>query len=266
MRKPLIIGNWKMNTTLSDAIVLTTAIRNAAHELEEAEIVLCPPFTWLVPMQELLEHAPANLKLGAQNMWFAEKGAMTGEISPLMLEGLASYVILGHSERRMHFDESNALINDKVQAALLHKIRPIIAVGELKKMPQVKKGRGRPSEISVKMDILEELRAALRGVSAENVSKVIIAYEPVWAIGTGTPATGEYANEMAFKLRKVLSDKYGDEIAQEIRILYGGSVDSENIKDFVYQPEIDGALVGGASLKANEFIKICEKIAGREEE
>ena len=265
MRKPLIIGNWKMNTTLSDAIVLTTAIRNAAHEIEEVEIVLCPPCVWLVPMQELLERAPKNLKLGAQNMWFADKGAMTGEVSPLMLEGLAKFVILGHSERRMHFGESNALINDKVQAALDHKITPIIAVGELKKMSVQKRG-GQPSEVNIKLDVIEQLKAALKGVSPENAKKIVVAYEPVWAIGTGTPATGEYANEVAFKLRKVLIDKFGDEIAQEIRILYGGSVDSQNIREFIYQPEIDGALAGGTSLKAGEFIKICEKAAGREEE
>jgi triosephosphate isomerase len=181
-------------------------------------------------------------------MWFAEKGAMTGEISPVMLEGLAKFVILGHSERRMHFGESNALINDKVQAALNHKITPIIAVGELKKMSIQKRGAGRPSEVNVKLDVIEQLKAALKGIPKESAKKIIVAYEPVWAIGTGTPATGEYANEVAFKLRRVLIDKFGDEIAQEIRILYGGSVDSGNIKEFVYQPEIDGALVGGVSL------------------
>ncbi len=264
MRKPLIIGNWKMNTDLADAMVLATTIKNAAHDLEEVEIVLCPPFTWLVPIKEMMDHAPANLKLGAQNMWFAEKGAMTGEISPLMLEDLVDYVILGHSERRSHFSESNALINDKVQAAFAHKIVPIVAVGELKKMPE-KKTAGRPAEVSVKNDVVEELKGALKGVPAEEAVKLVVAYEPVWAIGTGTPATGEYANEVAFKLRKVLIEKYGDETGQEIRILYGGSVDSKNIKDFIYQPEIDGALVGGASLKAQEFIQVCQKVAGREE-
>lgn len=264
MRKPLIVGNWKMNTTLSDAMVILGAVKNAARELEEVEIVLCPPFCWLVPMKEAMEHAPDNLKLGAQNMWFAEKGAMTGEVSPVMLEGLADYVILGHSERRMHFGESNALINDKTQAALAHKIRPIVACGEVKKMTE-KKTPGRPGEVALKNDVIEELKGALKGVPSKDAQKIIVAYEPVWAIGTGTPATGEYANEVAFKLRKVLIDKYGGEVAQEIRVLYGGSVDSGNIKDFIYQPEIDGALVGGASLKANEFIKICEKAAGREE-
>lgn len=264
MRKPLIIGNWKMNTTLSDAMVLTTAIKSAAYDLEEAELVLCPPFIWLVPMRELLEHASPNLKLCAQNMWFADKGAMTGEISPLMLADIVDYVLLGHSERRMHFGESNALINDKVQAALAHKIKPIIAVGETKKMPEEKR-KGKPAEVEIKHDVIEQLRGALKGISKEEAKNVTIAYEPVWAIGTGTPATGEYANEVAFKLRRVLAEKYGDELAEEIRILYGGSVDSSNIKEFIYQPEIDGALVGGASLKAQEFIKICQKVAGREE-
>lgn len=138
MRKPLIIANWKMNTTLADATVLATSVKNAVRNLD-IDVVLCPPFTWLVPLNEILEGGPSNLSLGAQNMWFAEKGAMTGEISPLMLESLVKFVILGHSERRLHFQESDDLINDKIQAAFQHKITPIVCVGELKKNGSRKK-------------------------------------------------------------------------------------------------------------------------------
>jgi len=263
MRRPLIIGNWKMNTTLADAVILATSIKRAAEDLDSVEIVLCPPFTWLAPLAELLDNGPGNLHLGAQNMWFAEKGAMTGEISPLMLKDLVKFVILGHSERRAHFNESNALINDKIQAALDNGLTPIICVGELKKMVE-KRGRGRPNRIELKSDILFQLKSALKGIPAEKAEKIVIAYEPVWAIGTGNPATGGYATQAIESLRKVFAQKYSQPFSERVRILYGGSVDSENVSEFIGQPEIDGVLAGGASLKAKEFIAICREAAGRE--
>lgn len=260
MRQPLIIGNWKMNTDLSDATVLATQIKNAAEDLDSVEIVLCPPFVWLVTLGDILENGPKNLHLGAQNMWFAEKGAMTGEISPLMLKDLVRFVILGHSERRSHFGESNALINDKIHSAFLHKMIPIVCVGELKKM-QSTRGRGRPSHVEVKSDIIHQLEMALKGVNDEQAEKMVIAYDPVWAIGTGNPATGAYAAEVISRLRQVFQKKYGANVAERVRILYGGSVDSQNISEFILQPEIDGVLAGGASLKAKEFIAICKAAA-----
>ena len=268
MRRPLIVGNWKMNTSLADASVLVSSIKRAAEDLDSVEIVLCPPFVWLVPLKESLEHAPSNLSLGAQNMWFAEKGPMTGEISPPMLKGIAKYVILGHSERRLHFGESSSLINDKIHAALQFGLTPIVCVGELKKMSEdslkMSKGRGRPTDIEKRSDIIRQLQSALKGISAQNAEKIVIAYEPVWAIGTGHPATGAYAASVIFKLRNVFNDKYSDDVAERVRILYGGSVDSTNIKEFIYQPEIDGVLAGGASLKVKEFIEICKEAAGRD--
>lgn len=264
MRQPLIVGNWKMNTTLADATVLATSIKNAAADLD-VDIVLCPPFVWLVPLVEILETAPRNLSLGAQNMWFAEKGAMTGEVSPLMLKGLAKYVILGHSERRSHFSESNALVNDKIHAAFNHGVIPIVCVGEIKKMHAERRGRGRPTSVEMKSDVIWQLKNALKGVSADNAEKLIVAYEPVWAIGTGNPATGAYAAAVISKLRNVFAQRYSRVLSERVRILYGGSVEKSNIQEFMYQPEIDGALVGGASLKAKEFIKICEEASGREE-
>ncbi|HLB95947.1 MAG TPA: triose-phosphate isomerase [Patescibacteria group bacterium] len=264
MRRPLVIGNWKMNTTLADAVVLASTIKRAAEDLDSVEIVLCPPFVWLVPLTETLEHRPRNLHLGAQNMWFAEKGAMTGEISPLMLKDLVKYVILGHSERRSHFGESNALINDKIHAALHYGIIPVVCVGELSKPAEGKKARGRPPLIETKSNILYQLKKFLEGVSAEKAEKIVVAYEPVWAIGTGSPATGGYAAEMISQLRRVFAKKYGQGLAERVRILYGGSVDAKNASEFLYQPEIDGVLAGGASLKTKEFIAICQEASGRE--
>lgn len=266
MRRPIIIANWKMNTTLADATVLSTTVKNNIGELD-VDVVLCPPFTWLYPMLETLEHKPKNLNLGAQNMWFAEKGAMTGEISPVMLKELVKYVILGHSERRSHFGETDALINDKIHAALTNKMIPVVCVGEHTKMADVeapKRGRGRPVSTNQKADVTHQLQKALEGINRDNVEQIIVAYEPIWAIGTGNPATGAYAAGVIAKLREVVKQKYGEAVSERVRILYGGSVDSENIREFIYQPEIDGVLVGGASLKAKEFIKICREAGGRE--
>lgn len=262
MRKPLIVGNWKMNTNLADATVLATQVKNAVADLG-VDIVLCPPAVWLYPLAEILEHSPKNLYLGAQNMWFAPKGAMTGEISPPMVKALAKYVILGHSERRTHLYEDNSLINDKIMAALEYNLTPIICVGELKKMIEDKKA-GRPRKNFGENDIFSQLKGSLKGISRNDADKIVIAYEPVWAIGTGNPATGGYAAQVSHDLRDVLADLFGRPVSERIKILYGGSVDSENVREFVFQPEIDGVLAGGASLNAKEFIKICREAAGRE--
>ena len=256
MRKPIIVGNWKMNTTLADATVLATQIKNNIADLD-VDVVLCPPFTWLYPVAEILEKSPKNIHLGAQNMWFAPKGAMTGEVSPFMVKSLAKYVILGHSERRSHFHEDNTLINDKIQAALENNLKPIVCVGETKKMGEQVAG-------SKKSDITVQLRSSLKGISRNLADDIIVAYEPVWAIGTGNAATGAYAASVIEGLRNTLVDLFGHPVAERMRILYGGSVDSENVREFVFQPEIDGVLAGGASLKAKEFIKICREASGRE--
>lgn len=266
MRKPIIVGNWKMNTTLADATVLATTIKNNIADLD-IDVVLCTPFVWLYPAAEILEKSPKNIHLGAQNMWFAPKGAMTGEISPPMVKALAKYVILGHSERRSHFHEDNSLINDKIQAALENNLIPIVCVGENKKMadpPAGGKHAGRPTKSAAESDIISQLRGSLKGISRNDADNIIVAYEPVWAIGTGNAATGAYAAKVIGDLRHTLADLFGQPVSERIRILYGGSVDSENVREFIYQPEIDGVLAGGASLKAKEFIKICREAAGRE--
>jgi triosephosphate isomerase len=262
MRKPIIIGNWKMNTNLSDAVVLTTDIKNHIGSLD-IDVVLCPPSIYIYPVAEIVDRGPKNLEVGAQNIWFAEKGAMTGEISATMLKGLAKYVILGHSERRSHFAESDTLVNDKIQTALKNNLTPIVCVGEIKKMTE-SKNRGRPTKIDLRSDIFTQLKNTLKNINRIDAEKLIIAYEPVWAIGTGNAATGAYASDVIEKLRDIIAKKYNKSLSERIRILYGGSVDSENVREYIYQPEIDGVLVGGSSLKSKEFIRICKEAAGRE--
>lgn len=262
MRKPLVIANWKMNTNLADATVIATSVKNKVGDFD-VDVVLCPPSVWLCPVAEILQHAPKNISVGAQNMWFTENGAVTGEISAEMVKGLAKYVILGHSERRRYFSETDELINDKIRAALKHSLTPILCVGELKKQI-TKRGKGRPNNTDIRSNVTLQLKHALDGISRSDVEKIIIAYEPVWAIGTGEAATGAYAAEVAGNLRNFLSGKYSKALSERMRILYGGSVDEKNIREFTYQPEIDGALVGGASLKVNEFVQICREASGRD--
>lgn len=264
MHRPLIVANWKMNTTLSDATILTNGIKNAVAGLD-VDVVLCPPFVWIYPLLELLEKAPKNLSLGAQNMWFTNMGAMTGEISPLMLKGLVKYVILGHSERRKNLGEATSLVNDKIRAAIDNDLIPIVCVGELKKQVEAR-SKGRPSKIDFNSDITRILQGLLEGISEHEAEKIIVVYEPVWAISTSTggePATGAYANTMAEKLRNIFAQKYNPLMAERIKILYGGSVDEDNIKEYIYQPEINGVLVGASSLKLREFVQICREAGGR---
>lgn len=261
MRRPLVVGNWKMNTTLADATILATSVKNVVADLD-IDVVLCPPYVWLYPLSEILEHSAKNIHLGAQNMWHLDHGPMTGEISPPMVKSMAKYVILGHSERRANCGEDNELVNDKLHAALKYKLTPILCVGEKKKIPQEDIDSG-------KFDVIEELSESLDGITKDDIEDIIICYEPVWAISRGTdesknPADGAYVNLVIEKIRGFLAKKYTSDIAERLKILYGGSVDEDNIREYLYQPEIDGALVGGASLKVKEFIKICKEAAGKD--
>jgi len=246
MRTPFIAGNWKMNTTLAQASILVSEMRERLDQLEDVEKVLCPPFISLATIEELLRGT--SIKLGAQNMYFEEKGAYTGEVSPLMLSHLCEFVILGHSERRQHFAETDELINKKVRAALKIGLNPILCVGE--KLEE--KEAGETAEV-----VARQVRGALEGI--ELPQGLVIAYEPIWAIGTGKAATPPESNDTIGLLRRTVAQLYGEEFAHGVRILYGGSVTSSNIAGFMEQPEIDGALVGGASLKAEEFVSIAEQ-------
>jgi len=248
MRTPVIAGNWKMNTTVAEAAELVRAMKEKLNQIAGVEKVLCPPFVSLTTVKELIKGT--SIKLGAQNMYFERSGAYTGEVSPAMLAGLCEFVILGHSERRGYFGETDQLVNKKVKAALGAGLTPIVCVGE--SLEQNNAGE----TVSV---ITRQVKAAFEGIASPKGT--VIAYEPIWAIGTGKSASGEQANAVIKVIRDMIARIYGDQIAQAMRIQYGGSVNSANIAEFIKQPEIDGALVGGASLKAPDFLGIVEQTA-----
>lgn len=248
MRIPFIAGNWKMYTTATEAEKLTLEILDKLDMIKGVEKVVCPPFISLVALNMMLQNS--SIKLGAQNMYFETEGAYTGEISPIMLSELCEFVILGHSERRWYFGETDEIVNKKVKAALANKLQPILCVGE----------RLAENEAGETEDVInKQVMGALRGI--EPVSNLVVAYEPVWAIGTGKAASGEQAAATIRFIRDVLAKLWNKSVAQNVRILYGGSVNSKNIAEFISRPEIDGALVGGASLKSEEFVSIVEQAA-----
>ncbi len=245
MRKPIIAGNWKMYNTMSESKKMLKELIPLIHK-NTNEVIICPNYTSLAEIFELLKDS--DIKLGAQNMHFEDKGAYTGEVSPVFLKEIGvDYVILGHSERRKIFGESDELINKKVKAALKHGLNPILCVGETLEE--------REQNITFKI-IKEQLESCLANLEKANLDKLVVAYEPVWAIGTGKTATKEDANEVIGYIRKWLSECISPKIARSTRILYGGSVKPNNIKELMEMNEIDGALVGGASLKAEDFSKI----------
>ncbi|HEY7064016.1 MAG TPA: triose-phosphate isomerase [Chloroflexota bacterium] len=244
----MVAGNWKMNTTVAEAIALVEAMRVDLEAVVGVDRVLCPPFVSLAALHERLAESP--VRLGAQNMYFEPKGAFTGEISPTMLAGLVDHVILGHSERRHIFGEDDTLINRKVQAAIAAGLRPILCVGET----LAENEANRTHEV-----VSRQIREGLAGVA--DLAPVVMAYEPVWAIGTGRPATPEGANTVMGALRRLAGELYGAEAAAELRILYGGSVTTDNFAAFMGAPEIDGGLVGGASLNAQSFVTLVQQAA-----
>jgi triosephosphate isomerase len=247
-RIPVVAGNWKMNKTVADAHDLVSKMSAQLREIRNVEKVLCPPFTALPALATLL--AGSNIGLGAQNMHWEEKGAFTGEIAPGMLKEFCSYVIIGHSERRAYFGETDENVNRKLRAAKNADLTPIVCVGET--LDEYESGR--TSEV-----VRRQISLGLAGIESGFAPRIIIAYEPVWAIGTGKASSAENANGVVAQvIRPALSDLFGADIAQSIRVQYGGSVTASNASEFFLQPEIDGALVGGASLKADEFVAITK--------
>ncbi len=245
MRTPLIAGNWKMYKTVAEAVDLVEALLHDLGPTNDRKVLVCPPYTALHAVSPLLQDSP--IALGAQDVFPEEQGAYTSAISPLMLRDLGcTYVIVGHSERRQIFGDDDALVNRKLHAALKHDLRPILCVGETK--PQRDAG-------DAERVVVRQVRAGLADVSAAQMGSVVIAYEPVWAIGTGDTATPADAQAMHATIRQTLTELYGD-VAQQIRIQYGGSVKPDNVDELMSQPDIDGALVGGASLKADSFLRI----------
>ena len=247
-RTPIVAGNWKMNTTVPEAVALVDAMLDQLPFISGVEKVVCPPFVSLERVRERL--LGTGVLVGAQNTFWEANGAYTGETSVTMLQGLVDYVILGHSERRMYFHEDDALVNKKVAAALAAGLKPIMAVGERLEEREA----GKTDEV-----ITRQVTKGLAGISAS--PSVVIAYEPVWAIGTGRAASPSDAADTIGLIRRLVSSQYGDPFAQQLRILYGGSVTAQNISDLMAKPEIDGGLVGGASLRAEEFMTIAEKAA-----
>jgi triosephosphate isomerase len=248
MRRPLVAGNWKMYKTVAEARVLMAELLPGLTALKGVEIVLCPPFTSILPVAALLEGT--TIGVGAQNMHWEASGAFTGEIAPPMLTEFCKYVIIGHSERRANFGETDSMVNRKVKAAIEYGLVPIMCVGET----LAENEAGSTSKV-----VSRQLKEGLDRVKAETIGSLVIAYEPVWAIGTGRAATAEGANTViANIIREGLRQMYGNDMAEAIRVLYGGSVKSNNAKEFFQQTDIDGALVGGASLIASEFIPIVK--------
>lgn len=250
MRIPIIAGNWKMHKTIAQASELVNAMRDDLARLAvdgKVEIVLCPPFISIPEVAALVKGSP--IRLGAQNLFWETKGAFTGEVSPSMVSELCEYVILGHSERRQFFSETDEGVNKKIKAALAHQLKPIVCVGE--DLTQNEAGQ-------TQAFVSTQVRAAFHDLSPADARSIVIAYEPIWAIGTGKAASGAGANAViGLTIRGTLADLYDETTAQAVRVQYGGSVNPKNIAEFLAQPEIDGALVGGASLVAADFVAIC---------
>ncbi|WP_312650736.1 triose-phosphate isomerase [Proteiniclasticum sp.] len=247
MRKPIIAGNWKMHYTVEEAVKTANELKGLVKDAE-ADVVICAPYIQLPALVKELEGT--NVKVGAQNMHFEEKGAFTGEISPEMLTSLGvEYVIIGHSERRQYFNETDETVNKKLKAAYRHGLIPILCVGE--SLEDREAG-------TTKSVIENQINKAFLDINDDEAQRTVIAYEPIWAIGTGKTATSEQANETISDIRNMISTLYGAGIAASVRIQYGGSVKPDTIKEQMGMSDIDGALVGGASLKAEDFSKIVK--------
>ncbi len=246
MRVPIIAGNWKMYKTPAEAAEFVAELLPALAEFSTVERVVCPPYIAIPGVHAALKDSP--VKVGAQDVYFEEEGAFTGRISPRMLEGLVEYVIIGHSECRRDYKDTDEIVNKKVKAALAHGFKPIVACGE--SLEQYEAGE-------TASFVAQQIRGAFADITAEDALKTVVAYEPIWAIGTGRNASAELANDIVGGVvRKALVDLYGTAIADQIRIQYGGSVKPDNMADYMGQSDIDGALVGGASLKVASFTEL----------
>ncbi len=248
MRKPIIAGNWKLNLNSKEAVELVTLLKREVADITDVDIVVCPIFTVLSDAHDVI--GETNIGLGAQNVYWEDSGAFTGEISAPMIKDIgAQYVIIGHSERRQYFGETNETVNKRIRAALNHGLIPIVCVGEVLEERET----GKTFDV-----IKSQVQESLAGFSSEEVEKMVVAYEPVWAIGTGKTATPDQAQEVHKFIRGLLAEMHSEELANAVRIQYGGSVKGENIAELIGQEDIDGALVGGASLKSESFVQIIK--------
>ncbi|MBO9129913.1 triose-phosphate isomerase [Bacillus sp. 165] len=250
MRKPIIAGNWKMHKTLSEAVSFVEEVKGQIPSAEAVDSVVCSPALFLERLVAATEDS--DLKVGAQNMHFENTGAFTGEISPVALSDLrVSYVILGHSERREMFAETDETVNKKTIAAFKHGLTPIVCCGETLE----EREGGKTFDL-----VADQVKNALAGLSSEQAKQVVIAYEPIWAIGTGKSSSAQDANEVCAHIRNVIAEVFSSEVAEAVRIQYGGSVKPENINEYMAESDIDGALVGGASLEPQSFLKLLEAV------
>lgn len=246
MKKPIIAGNWKMNNTKAEAEELITALKPLVKDVTRTDVVVCVPFTCIEKVKKLVKGS--KIKVGAQNVAWADKGAFTGEISAAMLKEVgAEYVIIGHSERRQYFGETDKSVNMRLMQALKNELKPIVCVGET-----LDERNGGKTETVLRA----QLEGGLEGISAEDMKNVVIAYEPVWAIGTGVTATAEQANTTIKFIRKTLAKMFTRPVANKVRIQYGGSMNAKNASELMAMSDIDGGLIGGASLKAEDFSKV----------
>jgi len=251
MRIPIIAGNWKMNKTISEAVALVNDMKGPLSQIQGVEKVVCPTAVCLSAVKDAIGNA--EIGLGAQNVYFEEKGAFTGEIAPGMLQSLCQYVIIGHSERRQFFGETDETVNKKIKAALAHSLTPIVCVGETLELRQ----DGQTNDW-----VRNQVVAALAGLTADQVKSLVVAYEPIWAIGTGVAATSQDAQDViGGVVRPTIDELHGQDVAQAVRIQYGGSVKPDNAAELMGMPDVDGGLVGGASLKAEDFIAIVQRTA-----
>jgi len=257
MPSKLVVGNWKMYPTLSDSLVLAATFKRSLEDIQGVEVVLAPPTAWLVPIVESWRHKPQHVSLAAQNVWPNDQGAYTGEISAYMLRNIVQYAIVGHSERRSYASEDNDLVHQKIQACLQWGIKPILCVGESKKMIDA---QGNFDDYQLGK-VTEQLLEGIAAAKKDNFDKVTVAYEPIWAISaneSSVVATPEYTLQVIAKLKERLIEKFGSGPSQLVRFIYGGSITSSTAADFFRHPEIEGALVGGASVKAQDFLKVCQ--------
>jgi triosephosphate isomerase len=248
MRTPIIAGNWKMNTQVNEAKALVETLKDLVSDVKDVEVVVCPPFISLTTVRDVI--ADSNIALGAQNVYWEKSGAFTAEVSaPMLTSAGCTYVIIGHSERRTYFNETDETVNKRIFAALDQGLKPIVCVGETLEEREAEKT----------FDVIKtQISGGLANLSQEQMTSVVIAYEPVWAIGTGKTATKEQAQEVHAFIRTLLAELFGEATAEATRIQYGGSVKPENASELMNQPDIDGALVGGAALKADSFEKIVK--------
>lgn len=246
-RIPIIAGNWKMYKTVPEAVAFAQELAPRLADYTTVERLVCPTFLALAAVADALKGT--DIGVGAQDAHWESQGAFTSEVSAAMLQGIAQYVIIGHSEVRAYLNETDERVNKKIKAALAYNLKPIVAVGE--SLAQNEAGE-------TEAFVSGQVRAALSGIDAVNMQNIVLAYEPIWAIGTGKNASGEIANRIIGSIRSTLVDLYGPDVAQSVRIQYGGSVKPDNMAEYMSQPEIDGALVGGASLKVDDFTKLVE--------